>query len=61
MRKCNTYLFPDKKEDLKNKQYSQLEISVVECNTIDIIRTSQSWDSDAKEWYGNDEHWGVNA
>lgn len=44
----------------KNKPYSRLRISIGEYKTVDVICTSdQSYDTENKEWYDNDGHWGL--
>ena len=52
-------LFFAQQTERKNKQYVRLNISIVSCDVADVIRTSQEYDIIAKEWYGNDEDWGV--
>lgn len=54
-----TNTFFTEQADRKNKRYEKMKISILSYDVVDVICTSE-YDVTTKEWYGDDEDWGVN-
>ena len=56
---ATTNLLITEGKNRKNREYTQLKISISLCAVMDVICASNEYDTTTKEWYGNDENWGV--